>query len=180
MKNVLVPLADGFEELEATTIIDILNRAGANVTIAAIGSLEVEGTHNISILAETSISDCTNKIYDLIALPGGMPGATNLFESIDLKQLLLKQNAENRYLAAICASPAIVFQPHGLLKKKKATCYPAFAKQLEHFERKNVVRDGNVITSQGPGTAIEFSLKLVEVLFGEKKVLELKQAMLIN
>lgn len=180
MKTALVPLADGFEEIEAMSVIDILRRADIQVTTVGLNTLDVVGAHQIVVKADQLISECVSNTYDLIALPGGMPGAKNLFESDLLKEMLRKQKIEKRFLAAICASPAVVFQAHNLLEGKRATCYPCFMKDLKSPSLENVVIDDKIITSQGPGTAIQFALKLVEVLVGKKKVKELREGMLVQ
>lgn len=181
-KKVLVAVADGTEELEAIAIIDCLRRAGADLTIASVQSLQITTSRKVKITADCLITDCLNEIYDLIVLPGGMPGAEHLRDSNELVEMLKNQKAAGRFYAAICASPAIVFEHHGLLADKKATCFPAMADKLKNKQAINqrVVVDGNCITSQGPGTALEFSLKLVELLFGGEKSRELAKIMLVG
>jgi 4-methyl-5(b-hydroxyethyl)-thiazole monophosphate biosynthesis len=179
-KKVLIAVADGIEELEAITIIDCLRRAGADLTIASIQKQGIVTSRKVKITADCLITDCTGETYDLIVLPGGLPGAEYLRDSRELAEMLKKQKNSPRFYAAICASPAVVFEHHGLLADKKATCYPAMADKLKNKQAINqrVVVDGNCITSQGPGTALEFSLKLVELLFGSQKNQELAKAML--
>lgn len=169
-KTVLVPIADGCEEIEAVTIIDCLRRAGADLTVASVGSLQVTASRSTKLLADKLIADCTNDVFDLIALPGGMPGAENLRDSKELIEMLIAQANAGRLYAAICASPAIVFQPHGLLEGKSATCYPSFAEKLTNQKKANqtVVIDGNCITSQGPGTAMQFAMTLIAQLFDKQ------------
>jgi protein deglycase len=178
--KVLVTIADGTEELEAITIIDTLRRANADVTVAAVGQLQIETAHGVKITADKMIDDCTQETYDLIVLPGGMPGAENLRDSEELVSLLKRQDQEGRYYAAICASPAIVLHSHGLLTNRSATCYPSFADQLDIKDRidSKVVIDGNCITSQGPGTALKFALTLVELLFDSSKAKSIASDML--
>ncbi len=180
MKSVLVTIADGTEELEAVTIIDVLRRADAVVTVASIGELEVSCSHGTAIIADCHIADCKDKIYDLIVLPGGLPGADNLRDSDVLTEMLKKQKFENRFYAAICASPAVVLQTHGLLEDKKATCYPGFGSDFQNHSDDSVVIDGYCITSQGPGTAMEFALTLVELLIGKEVKETLSKAMCIS
>ena len=178
-QKVLVPLADGAEELEAVTIIDVLRRAGARVTVAGIGSREITGAHGIKFTADTPISDCLHETFDLIALPGGMPGAEHLRDSKELTQLLKAQTSAGRKVAAICAAPAVALAAHGLLGKK-ATCYPGFEGKLGDgvFSPERVVVDGSCITSKGPGTALEFALTLAALLFGQEKADEVAKGML--
>ncbi|MEN6386610.1 MAG: DJ-1 family glyoxalase III [Phycisphaerales bacterium] len=180
-KKVLVPVADGSEELETVAIIDCLRRAGAEVKIASVQNLQIQTSRKIKITADCLITDCTGEIFDLIALPGGMPGAEHLRDSTELTAMLKEQARAGRLYAAICASPAVILEYHGLLAGKKATCYPSFADKLKNSSAaaQKVVVDGNCITSQGPGTALEFSLKLVEVLFGAEKAKEIAKAMVV-
>ncbi len=181
-KKVLVPVADGIEELEAAAIIDCLRRAGADLTIASVQNLQITTSRKVKITADCLITDCSAITYDLIVLPGGMPGAEHLRESKTLVEMLKKQMQSGRLYAAICASPVVVLEHHGLLVGKKATSYPAMADKLKNKEAigQRVVVDGNCITSQGPGTALEFALKLVEILFGIEKSRELAKAMLVS
>jgi len=179
-KKVLVPIADGIEEIEAMCIIDVLRRAGAYVTIASVDKLQVTAAHGVKLVADKLISDCTEIAYDLIALPGGMPGAEHLRDSKELELILKRQQSEGKLYAAICASPAVVFQHHGLIGRRKATCYPSFAKQLDNTDavEDRVVVDDECITSQGPGTALEFAIKLVELLYGKQKAKDVALPML--
>lgn len=181
-KKVLIAVADGIEELEAIAIIDGLGRAGADLTIASVQKQQITTARRIKITADCLISDCLTKTYDLIVLPGGGLGAENFRDSNELIEMLKKQKEAGRFYAAICASPAIVFAPNGLLAGKKATCYPGMEGRLPDACAANqrVVVDGNCITSQGPGTALEFSLKLVELLFGNDKAKQLAKAMLAD
>lgn len=177
-KKVLVAVADGTEELEAVTIIDVLRRAKADVTVASVDAQQVTASRGVQLVADALISDCVGNTYDLIALPGGMPGAEHLRGSKELIDMLKTQAASGRLYAAICASPAVALKPHGLLKDKKATCYPSLLSELDNPEQEKVVVDGNCITSQGPATALEFALKLVELLFDKQKSREVAKAML--
>eukprot|EP01031_Cornospumella_fuschlensis_P028062 gene28062-33882_t len=180
-KHVLVPIATGSEEIETTTIIDTLVRGGAKVTVAGVGSdLTVTCSRGVKIVADCFITDCTSKSWDMIVCPGGMPGAQHLSESQTLVQIMQRHAQENKIIAAICAAPAVVLAEHGFLAGKSATCYPVskFTAKIERYVSQRVVQDGQVITSQGPGTALDFSLKLVEVLFGREKAEQLKNEML--
>jgi 4-methyl-5(b-hydroxyethyl)-thiazole monophosphate biosynthesis len=181
-KKVLVTIADGIEEIEAVCIIDVLRRADAFVTVASVNSLQVTASHGVKIIADKLISDCIDNTYDLIVLPGGIPGAEHLRDSQELKMLLKKQQQEGRLYAAICASPAVVLQHHGLLGKRKATCHPYCADQIENKSaiKARVVVDDNCITSRGPGTALDFSLKLVELLYNEQKAVDVAQPMVVG
>jgi len=180
-KKVLVPIADGTEEIEAVCIVDTLRRAGAEVTVASVsGSLQITASRGVKIVADAFIAECSDKAYDLVVLPGGMPGATNLRDSKELAEILKHQQQQGRLYGAICASPAVVFEHHGLIGTHKATCYPSFAKELQNPADSPVVVDGTLVTSQGPGTAIEFALKLVELLFDKAKTAEIAKAMLVR
>ncbi|MBN1796497.1 MAG: DJ-1/PfpI family protein [Sedimentisphaerales bacterium] len=181
-KKILIAVADGIEELETIAIIDCLGRAGADLTIASTGKQQIITARKIKITADCLVSDCSENSYDLIALPGGVPGAESFRDSKVLIEMLKSQKDAGRFYAAICASPAIAFAPHGLLAGKKATCYPSMENKLPDASAANqrVVVDGNCITSRGPGTALEFSLKLVELLFGSQKSQELAKAMLVK
>ena len=180
-RKILVPIANGSEEIEAVCIIDTLRRAEAEVTVASVGALSVAASRGVKIVADALIADCADETYDCIVLPGGMPGAEHLRDSAPLIAKLKEQKAAGRLYAAICASPAVVLKHHGLLDGVRATCYPAFRDRLDPAYASNdrVVVDGHCITSQGPATAIDFALKLVEVLFGPDKAKEVGQAMLV-
>lgn len=182
VKRVLVPVADGSEEIESVTIIDTLVRAGAVVTVASVGdSLQVTCSRGVKITADCKIHECEEHDWDAVVCPGGMPGATNLKDNTTLESLLWKQNADGRIVAAICAAPAVVLASHGLLDGHKATCYPAsaFQAKIPQLIDEKVVVDGNIITSQGPATSMAFSLQLVESLFGTAKAQEVGGAMLV-
>jgi 4-methyl-5(b-hydroxyethyl)-thiazole monophosphate biosynthesis len=179
-KKVLVAIADGSEELEAVTIIDVLVRAGADVTVASVGEMQITASRGVKIVADALIGDCKGQEYDLIVLPGGIPGAEHLRDCSELIEMLKRQRQANRFYAAICASPAMVLQHHGLLEGRKATCYPSPDLNLPDRQDAKVVVDGSCVTSQGPATALEFALKLVELLFGEEKSHQVAQAMLVN
>lgn len=181
-KSVLVPIAEGTEELEAVAIIDVLRRAGAAVTVASVtGNRQVTASRNVVIMADTLIEACAEKDYDLVVLPGGMPGAVHLSESTDLIQILKRQREKDGLYGAICASPAVVLEPHGLLEGRRATCHPNFVRRLSVTDQveSRVVVDRNCITSRGPGTAIEFALALVEWLYGKEKREEVGSPMVI-
>lgn len=170
-KKILVPVGNGTEELEAICIVDVLKRAGADVTIASVNEEIVKGSQGTRFFSDALIDDCVDKTYDLIVLPGGIPGVNNLRDSETLIKLLKKHVAENKTYAAICAAPSVVLEHHGFLKGKKATCHPGFVEHLSNKEsvKSKVVVDGNLITSRGAGTALEFALTLVEILFGAEK-----------
>lgn len=180
--KVLVPIADGSEEIETVTIVDTLVRGGASVTVASVThNLTVQCSRGVKITADCSIDSCSSTQYDLIVLPGGMPGAEHLSQSHALVHLLQNQSRHGGYIGAICAAPAIVLAKHHLLDGKHATCYPAerFISKIGHFvPDQRVVTDGHIITSQGPGTAMDFAIQLVQILFGEEKAQSVKKELL--
>ena len=167
MKRVLVPLAEGFEELEAVTVIDILRRAGIEVVVASLGGSPVTGSHGIRIAADTPLAALMEQDFDMIALPGGMPGAEHLMKDARIGEIAKRLHAKGRPVAAICAAP-MVLAAAGLLDGRRATSYPGFLKDAARTTVTNegVVVDGGVITSRGPGTALDFALQLVETLEG--------------
>ncbi len=181
-RKVLVPIADGTEEIEAVCMIDVLRRAGAEVTVASVGALQITASRGVKLVADRLLKDCLDENYDLIALPGGIPGAEHLRDSADLASLLKLQEEKGRLFGAICAAPAVVLQTQGLLKDRQATCHPAFSDQLENDDRmaSRVVVDGNCVTSRGPGTALEFAIKLVELLYDEERARTVAEPMLIK
>lgn len=168
-KRALVAIADGTEELEAVTVIDTLRRAEIEVTVASVSTLQITASRQVKIIADKLISDCKNDSFDTIILPGGMPGAQHLRDSKDLLEILKKHDSKGALIAAICASPAVVLAYHGFLINRKATSYPSFHKDLPKQEavHERTVLDGHFLTSQGPGTALEFSLFIVEILLGK-------------
>ncbi|KAJ8764638.1 hypothetical protein K2173_006720 [Erythroxylum novogranatense] len=181
--QVLVPIADGTEEMEAIIIIDVLRRAKAKVVVASVGEkLEILASRKVKLEADVLLDEAAKLSYDLIVLPGGLGGAQAFAKSEKLLNMLKNQRESNKPYAAICASPALVLEPHGLLKGKKATAFPAMCEKLsDRSESENrVVVDGNLITSRGPGTSIEFALAIVEKFFGRNKALELARAVLFT
>ena len=182
MKRVNIYLAEGFEEIEAITVVDVLRRAEIDARMISItGSKDVKGAHGIMVTADEVFENADNKGIDMIVLPGGMPGTRYLGEHEGLKKILMDFAGKNKFIAAICAAPS-VFGKLGLLNEKKAICYPGFEDQLKGCQvtDKTVVQDGNIITSKGPGTAIYFALKLVEVLKDSDTAEGLKKGMIVQ
>lgn len=175
--RILLPLAEGFEEIEAVTIIDVLRRGGLDVTTATLDdNLAVKGAHNIVVKADTTWPDSDN--FDVIVLPGGGTGTENLGSDPRVIEALKKFEAEGKLVAAICAAPTVLEQA-GILEGKRATCYPACAPQLgASYDDMPAVADGNVITSQGPATAMLFALVLVEHLAGKEVAQKLANGLL--
>mmetsp|Transcript_131846 Transcript_131846/g.186017 ORF Transcript_131846/g.186017 Transcript_131846/m.186017 type:complete len:187 (+) Transcript_131846:50-610(+) len=184
MAKVLVPVADGSEEIETSCITDTLTRCGCQVTVASVvpGQLQVKMSRGLKVVADCAIEDCKGQDWDAIALPGGMPGAETLRDSAVLIELLKEQSTKGKIFAAVCASPAVVFGSHGLLPEK-ATCYPnpKFKEIVgAAWQDGKAIVDGQVVTSQGPGTSIHFALTIAEKLCGKEKVEEVAKAMLVD
>ncbi|BCD59973.1 MULTISPECIES: DJ-1 family glyoxalase III [unclassified Nitratiruptor] len=183
MANVLVPLADGFEEIEAMAIIDVLSRAGNNVTVAGLFDNEVEGANTgLKVLVHTLLKDVEIDEYDLMVLPGGLPGAEHLAKSELVQEMIRKMNEKGKYVGAICAAPWALKEA-GVLEGKKHTNYPGFEEKTGeegYVADQKVVIDGNVVTSRGPGTAICFGLELVRLLNGEETYKQLKAGLLAD
>jgi len=173
--NAVVLLAPGFEELEAVTIVDVLRRAGISVLLAGIVGGPIAGGHGIKVTPDISIDDV--KAYDVLILPGGNPGYLNLERDQRVLKLIRDAYDAGKYVGAICAAPHVLGKA-GIMEGATATCYPgieiAGAKRVEE----PVVRHGTIITSQGPGTAIDFSLDLVEVLTSKENAREVRKALL--
>ena len=172
MSQVLVPLAQGCEELEAITITDLLVRAGIEVTTAGLDKQPVTASRGITIIPDTSIDAVLDKTYDLIVLPGGLPGADHLRDDENIQKLLKNHADKGKYIGAICAAPKAMAAA-GLLEGKKATAYPGVLEALgnEQIDVKDsaIEIDGNIVTSRGPGTAMDFALTLIELLEGPAK-----------
>lgn len=169
MPRVLVPLAQGCEELEAVTIIDLLRRAGIDVVVAGLTPGIVKASRGTQLVPDTTLDAALLDDFDMVVLPGGMPGAQHLRDDARIMALLQKMAAAGRYTAAICAAPTVLAAA-GLLSGKTATGYPGFLEKMQlpdvALSTDAVVHDGRVITSRGPGTAMDFALSLVEVLSG--------------
>ena len=182
MKTIFVFLAEGFEEIEALTPVDVLRRAGLAVqTVSVMDGQVVVGAHGVPVVSDLMFDEINPESAEMILLPGGLPGATNLDAHEGLSQLVLNFAAAEKPLAAICAAP-LVFGNRGLLAGKKATCYPGFETYLQgaEYTAALVEKDGNFITGKGPGAALEFAFAIVEKYCGIGKVNELKQGMMIE
>jgi 4-methyl-5(b-hydroxyethyl)-thiazole monophosphate biosynthesis len=167
MKRVLVPLAPGFEEIEAVTIIDILRRADVRVTVAGTVDGPVTGSRGVVIVPDTTLDRAADAAFDMIVLPGGGPGTENLRRDPRIAGLVRAQSDRGGYVAAICAAPTVLGDA-GLLTGRRVTSYPSYQSQLTEadYQTDRVVVDGHLITSRSPGTALEFALTLVEHLAG--------------
>ncbi|MCK5883888.1 MAG: DJ-1/PfpI family protein [Bacteriovoracaceae bacterium] len=180
MKNVVVMFANGFEEIEGITIVDIMRRAGVLCQTVGISSDAATGAHGVCIKLDATLSELNkNGKIDAVILPGGMPGATNLKENRKLIEYLKTVNNEGGIIAAICAAP-IALDAADLLHGKNYTCYPGFEKEIKsgRFTSKRVVVDGNIITSNGPGSAMDFSYALLDSLGLSRQSVELREGML--
>jgi len=180
MPKVLVPLAQGCEELEAVTIIDLLRRAKIDVITAGLDNQPVTASRGVKLIPDMDLDTALKNEYDMVVLPGGIPGADHLDNDPRMKTLLKKMANDEKYTAAICAAPKALANA-GILKGKQATSYPGFLDYMDlpdtTISNEPVVVDGNVITSRGPGTAMDFALTLIETLLGKDKRIEVETAL---
>ena len=180
MKTAVVVLAEGFEEIEAVTPIDMLRRADVKVTVAGVGGTTITGSHGVAFQCDARL-ETIDEVPDLIVLPGGLPGSENLGNSHEVRALTQKVHDNGGICAAICAAPALTLAPFGILDDRTATCYPSFEKHFnastKHSEERVVV-DGHVVTSRGAGTSMEFALRLVALLAGDSRAEELRKGVL--
>ena len=181
MNKIAVHLAEGFEEIEAISIIDVLRRAAFEVEVVSMTQrIEVAGAHHITVKADTLFEDLNYEWIDMIILPGGMPGTNNLNQHEELKQQILNFHENGKPLGAICAAP-LVFGKLGILKDKQATCYPGFEEELKgaKVSGKYVEQTGTIVTGKGAGVAIQFALKIVEMLKGKAFADDLGRKMIV-
>ncbi len=178
MSSAAVLLADGLEEIEAVTIIDVLRRAGIDVTTAGLDATDIDGSHNIDLEADTTLSEIEERSFDVVILPGGEPGTTHLQEDPRVQKLLKKQHQDGRKIAAICAAPRVLSEA-GLLEGRQATSHQGVRDKLDtaEYTETPVATSERIITSRGPGTAIPFALELVRDLVGEEKANDLADYM---
>eukprot|EP00581_Thalassiosira_minuscula_P012411 CAMPEP_0183724268 /NCGR_PEP_ID=MMETSP0737-20130205/17824_1 /TAXON_ID=385413 /ORGANISM="Thalassiosira miniscula, Strain CCMP1093" /LENGTH=186 /DNA_ID=CAMNT_0025954815 /DNA_START=186 /DNA_END=746 /DNA_ORIENTATION=- len=182
-KRVLVPIADDSEEIETTCITDTLTRFGAEVVVASVkpgGELVCKMSRGVKMVADIPIDDATGQEWDLVALPGGMPGAEHLRDSAPLISILEKQKESGKLYAAICAAPAVALASKGLIGEG-ATCYPApgLREKMTDPVDDDVADQGNVVTSKGPGTALKFAIALGGKLYGAEKAKAIADEMLV-
>jgi len=173
MPNVLVPLAQGCEELEAITVIDLLRRAEINVITAGLDDKPIKASRGVVLIPDTTLDKAMQQSFDMLVLPGGLPGADYLNADPRIHQLLKSMAADNKFTAAICAAPKVLGDA-GILDNKSATHYPGAVENAkfpttQFMIEKPVVVDEKVVTSRGPGTAMDFALALIEVLVGKQK-----------
>jgi 4-methyl-5(b-hydroxyethyl)-thiazole monophosphate biosynthesis len=181
MKKIILFFANGTEEVEALTAVDLLRRAGAEVTLVGVGGKEVVGSHGIRITADISEDEISSYDYDMAVVPGGMPGTTHMDESAIVDKTLSEVYQNGGFLAAICAAP-LVLGKRGYLNGKKAICYPGFESYLKGAEISSfrVCRDGRIITAAGAGVALEFALALIGALYGAEKANEIRASVLAD
>lgn len=178
-KEALLILAEGFEEVEALTPIDVLRRAGVHTVVAGLSSKTVRGSRRVSVEADLLLADYQGH-PEVLILPGGVSGADHLHQSAQVTEWIQKMQSQDKWIAAICAAPAVVLAPTGILSGREATCYPGYEKEWSTHIRhssESVVLDGKIITSQGPGTAFDFSFAIVEQLFDLDTAKNLAKAM---
>jgi len=171
MSKNFIFLAEGFEETEAITIVDLLRRASIDVTIVSVtGTILVKGSHSISILTDALFEEIDFSHAELLILPGGMPGSTHLADHKGLNDLLQHHNKKNKFIAAICAAPTVLGKLD-ILQNRNAICYPGFEMDLigANIVDKTLIQDTNIITAKGPGYAIDFGLYLIQLLKGDEK-----------
>lgn len=177
MPKVLVPLAEGCEELEAVTIIDLLRRAAIDVVVAGLQPGIVKASRGTMLVPDCTLDVALQERYDMVVLPGGMPGMTHLRDDARIISLLQEMYRDDKYTCAICAAPVVLAEA-GLLKGKVVTSYPGFVERMDlpgtTFSKDAVVKDGKVITSRGPGTAMDFALELIETLVGRARRVEVE------
>jgi len=180
MPRVAVILADGFEEVEAMAIIDVLRRAGIDTVVAGLHDGYITSARTVKVIPDTVIDTVKADDFDMIVLPGGQPGSDNLNADLRVKELITSFSQKGKLTGAICAAP-IVLASAGVLRGKRATSYPSYKDRLGGaiYEEKSVVTDGNVLTSRGAGTALSFGLAIVERLVSREKAQKIKEAMLI-
>ncbi len=179
MKKVLIPIATGFEEIEALAVVDIMRRAGIEVIMAGTAGDPVEGRNKIKVLTDVSLDSVKDKDFDMIVLPGGAVGTENLKKDPRIKEIVERMYKKGKFTTAICAAPTVL-SAIGITAGKSVTSHPGVRDILkkEKISEERVVVDGNIVTSQGPGTAIEFAFKLVELLLGKDKAAEVNKGVL--
>jgi 4-methyl-5(b-hydroxyethyl)-thiazole monophosphate biosynthesis len=181
-KTAVVLLAEGTEEIEAITPGDVLNRCGVDVTYAGVGATEFTGGHHIPLRADCTVEDLGEILFDAVIVPGGGKGAENMHKSDGVSALIRRHFEAGKIIAAICAAPAVVLGPLGILGTRHATCFPGLERRFPPEVKAcdtSVVVDGKLVTSRAPGTAMEFSLKLAELLCGAPTALKVGHHMLV-
>ncbi len=181
MAKIIIPISNGFEEIEAISIIDICRRAKIEVIIAAVEDIQTIGAHNIKIEADCNIKDINSNDFDMIVLPGGLPNAFTLANNEKVQSLLKEFKDKNKKIAAICAAPYALHKADVL--NENFTCYPSFEQKIKingYQENDDVVVDKNVITSRGPATAMNFALEIVKTLCSKEIYVDVKNGLLLK
>jgi 4-methyl-5(b-hydroxyethyl)-thiazole monophosphate biosynthesis len=174
--KVLMPLAEGFEEIEAVTVIDALRRANIDVVVAGLKAGLIEGAHKLKVQPDTPLDKIDHKKFDCLILPGGYPGYVNLGKDTRVLDMVQRMEKDGKWIAAICCAPWVLVKA-GILQGRKATVSPSGKAQIAacaNYSEDRVVVDGKIVTSQAPGTAMEFALKMIEILVGVDKMEEIK------
>lgn len=181
MKSVVVLLAPGFEEIEALTVVDVLRRAGVRVVAAGLREGLITGSHEITVKPDTTVDKIRVEEFDMVVLPGGMPGTTHLRQDARVRKLVADMARAGRHTCAICAAP-VVLKDAGVTFGKAVTSHPVMQEELKDLDYREdrVVTDDKIVTSRGPGTAMEFALELVRILAGQDKAEELAAAMVVR
>ncbi len=174
MKRVLVPLAEGFEEIEALATVDVLRRAGLDVVVAGLPGTIVKGRSGVKVVTDARIDELNHNDFDCVVLHGGNPGYINLGKSKKVVEIINEFDKQKKPIAAICAAPSILAKA-GVLENRRATIYPGMEREIPRPRPANVVTDGHIITSQGPGTTIEFALEIIKTLLGAGKAAQIKK-----
>lgn len=179
MAKIVIPISNGFEEIEAVSIIDICRRANIEVVIAGVENIQTIGAHNIKIEADCKIETINSDDFDMIVLPGGLPNAFTLAENLYVQNLLKEFKEKKKKIGAICAAPYALHKANVL--NENYTCYPSFEEKIKlngYHKNDSVVIDNNVITSRGPATAMNFALEIINILCGEETYLNIKKGLL--
>jgi len=179
-KRVLVPLAEGFEEIESVTVIDILRRAGAEVIVAGLVAKSVTGSHRIAIITDVLLEEVKDQDFDCVVLPGGMPGAINLKADSRIQKIIQRHEQAGKLVAAICAAPIVLVEA-GILKDRRFTIHPSQVNHIRLSAQDSPIEvDRGVITGQAAGAAMKFAFTLVEKLYGPEKVQEINRSVLFR
>lgn len=180
MADALVLIAEGSEEIEAVTPGDVLVRAGVAVLVAGVGGTLFRGSRGLPLAADVEIDEIGDRLFDAVILPGGGKGAENLAASEPVARIVRAHASAGKIVAAICAAPAVVLAPLGILKGRRATCYPGLEQRLTDAVHApgDVVVEGTLVTSRGPATALAFALELAGLLAGRERAGEVRRAML--
>jgi protein deglycase len=181
MSKVVILLAEGFEEVEAIAIVDVLRRADIEVVIAGLHEGPVTSARRVRVITDIVIDTIRSEDFDMIVLPGGQPGSDNLNADARVRRLVNEFHAKGKLTGAICAAPYVLANA-GILEGKRVTSYPTYRDRLGKvtYEEQSVVEDGNVMTSRGPGTALCFGLSIVKRLVGKEKAQQIKEAMMLE